>query len=89
MYEKCADMIDLLMIEPFRDMESFCIIGKRGIIMEKPILSPDFTIEDIHKLREYNYYVTKDMTPQERIDYYNQKGRAFLKEIEESKLQKV
>lgn len=59
------------------------------MIMEKPILSPDFTIEDIHKLREYNYYVTKDMAPQERMDYYNQKGRAFLKEIEESKLQKV
>lgn len=59
------------------------------MIMEKPVLSPNFTIEDIHKLREYNYYVTKDMTSQERIDYYNQKGRAFLKEIEESRLQKV
>lgn len=57
--------------------------------MEKPILSPNFTIEDIHKLREYNYFVTKDMTSQERIDYYNQKGRVFLKEIEESRLQKV
>ena len=57
--------------------------------MEKPILSPDFTIEDIHKLREYNYFVTKDMTSQERIDYYNRKGRAFLKEIEESRLQKI
>ena len=29
--------------------------------MNKPDLSPDFTIEDIHKLREYNYYKTKDM----------------------------
>ena len=57
--------------------------------MEKPNLSPDFTIEDIHKLREYNYYLTKDMTPQERMDYYNKKGRAFQQEIEESKLQKV
>lgn len=57
--------------------------------MEKPVLSPDFTIEDIHKLREYNYYVTKDMTPQERMDYYNSKGRAFQREIEESKQQKV
>lgn len=57
--------------------------------MEKPVLSTDFTIEDIYKLREYNYFVTKDMTSQERIDYYNQKGRAFLKEIEESRLQKV
>ena len=45
--------------------------------MEKTVLSPDFTIDDIHKLREYNYYHTKDMTSQERIDYYNKKGRAF------------
>lgn len=57
--------------------------------MEKPVLSPDFTIEDIHRLREYNYYVTKEMTPQERMDYYNSKGRAFQREIEESRLQKV
>ncbi len=57
--------------------------------MEKPVLSPDFTLEDIHKLREYNYYVTKDMTPQERMDYYNSRGRAFQQEIEASKLQKI
>lgn len=38
--------------------------------MEKPVLSPDFTIEDIHRLREYNYHVIKGMTPQERMDYY-------------------
>lgn len=59
------------------------------MIMEKPVLSPDFTIDDIHKLREYNYYLTKDMSLQERMDYYNKKGRAFQQEIEESKLQKV
>lgn len=57
--------------------------------MEKPVLSLDFTIDDIHKLREYNYYLTKDMSLQERMDYYNKKGRAFQQEIEESKLQKV
>ena len=57
--------------------------------MEKPVLNSDFTIDDIHKLREYNYYHTKDMSPQERMDYYNKKGRAFQREIEESKLQKV
>ena len=39
--------------------------------MEKPILSPDFTIEDIHKLREYNYEMTKHMTDEERMNYYN------------------
>ncbi|WP_277935207.1 hypothetical protein [Parablautia muri] len=57
--------------------------------MEKPILSPNFTIEDIHKLREYNYERTKDMTPSERRNYYNERGRAFLKEIEAGRLQKV
>ncbi len=87
MYEKCADMIDLLMIEPFRDMESFCIIGKRGIIMiTKPNISPDFTIEDIHKIREYHYELTKDMTTQEKINFFNEGGRAFLAEMEKRKL---
>jgi hypothetical protein len=59
------------------------------MIMEKPILSPNFTIEDIHKLREYNYERTKDMTSSERRNYYNERGRAFLKEIEDGRLQKV
>ena len=56
--------------------------------LEKPILSPDFTIEDIHKLREYNYHVTKNMTVHEQIEYYNAKGNAFLKEIEEERMRR-
>lgn len=56
--------------------------------MDKPILSPDFTIDDIHKLREYNYYQTKDMTPQERIDYYNKRGMEVHRKIQARKLQK-
>ncbi len=59
------------------------------MIMKKPILSPDFTIEDIHKLREYNYYQTKDMTPQERMDYYNSRGMEVHREIQLRKLQKA
>ena len=50
--------------------------------MEKPVISPQFTIEDIHKLREYNYYLIKDMTTQEKVDYYNKKGWAFLRKKE-------
>ena len=59
------------------------------MIMNKPILSPNFTIEDIHKLREYNYNQTKDMTLQERIDYYNSRGLEVHKKIQERKLQKT
>ena len=53
------------------------------------MLSPESTVDDSHKLREYNYYLTKDMEPQERRSYYYERGRAFLKEMEERKLQKV
>ncbi len=56
--------------------------------MEKPILSPNFTIEDIHKLREYNYHQTKNLNPQERMDYYNSKGLEIHKIIQERKSQK-
>ncbi len=59
------------------------------MIMDRPILSPNFTIEDIHKLREYNYYQTKDMTPQERMDYYNSRGMEVHREIQMRKLQKA
>ena len=59
------------------------------MIMDKPVLSPNFTIEDIHKLREYNYYQTKDMTLQERIDYYNSRGLEVHRKIQERKLKKV
>lgn len=30
--------------------------------IEKPDLSPDFIIDDIHKIREYNYEITKKYT---------------------------
>lgn len=65
-------------------MESLCIVGKRGISMRtEPVISSEFTIEDIHKIREYHYELTKDMTMQEKIDFYNEGGNAFLKEMEE------
>lgn len=57
--------------------------------MDKLIISPDFTIEDIHKIREYNYNITKDMTPQERRDYYNKRGMEVHKQIQEMQLQEV
>ncbi len=46
--------------------------------MEKPVLSSDFTIEDIHKIREYHYELTKDMTAQEDI-YITKNGKVVAK----------
>ena len=34
-------------------------------------ISPDFTIEDIHKIREYNYWVSKDLHGDDKLRYYN------------------
>ena len=36
--------------------------------MEALVISPDFTIEDIHKIREQNYERTKDMTVAEKLN---------------------
>ena len=58
-------------------------------MIAKPDISPDFTIDDIHKIREYHYELTKDMTTQERINFYNEGGRAFLAEMEKRKRQKA
>lgn len=44
--------------------------------------SPDFTIEDIHKIREQNYERTKDMTVAEKVAYYNNSGKEAEREIE-------
>lgn len=53
--------------------------------MEKPVLSPNFTIDVIHTLREYNYEMTKHMTDEERMDYCNERGREVQKKLEKMK----
>ena len=57
--------------------------------METLVISLNFTIEDIHKIRENNYNITKYMTPQERRDYYNKRGMEVHRLIQERKLHKA
>jgi hypothetical protein len=52
------------------------------MIMETLVISPDFTIDDIHKIREQNYERTKNMTTEEKLAYYNTAGMEAQKEIE-------
>ena len=56
--------------------------------MEALVISPDFTIEDIHKIREQNYERTKDMTVAEKVAYYNNSGKEAEKEIERRRVLK-
>jgi len=48
--------------------------------MSKLLISKDFTIDDIHKIREYNYEQTKNLSPAEQSAYYRNKAETFLKE---------
>lgn len=48
--------------------------------MTKPEISKDFTIDDIHKIREYNWEQTKTLSVSEQIEYYRTKARNFLNE---------
>ena len=48
----------------------------------EPLISSDFTIDDIHKIREWNYEKLKDATPEERREYYKQSKREFDARIE-------
>jgi hypothetical protein len=49
--------------------------------INKPVTSPNFTIEDIHAMRRYNYEITKTLSQDERLKYYN--DSAFRKEVRE------
>ena len=50
--------------------------------MPKLDISPNFTIEDIHKIREYNYEMTKDMSFEERRAYYKKGADEVQSHIE-------
>jgi broad specificity phosphatase PhoE len=51
----------------------------------KPEISSNFTIEDIHKIREWNYARLKDATVAERIADANGRAAPILAELEAAK----
>jgi len=57
--------------------------------VEKPVISPDFTVEDIHNIREYHYELTKGMTVEERAAFYSEGAREFQEYLAERKRLKV
>ena len=50
-----------------------------------PQLSPEFTIEDIHKIREWNYERLRDASIKERIEEIRKQAEPGLKAIEKLK----
>jgi hypothetical protein len=49
----------------------------------KPELSPNFTIGDIHKIREWHYEQLKDATIEETIAFYHEGSKDVLRMIDE------
>lgn len=45
-------------------------------------ISSDFTVEDIHRVREYNYEMTKNMTAENRRNYYKKGANIAQKRID-------
>ena len=48
----------------------------------KPAISSDFTIEDIHKIRVWNYEMLKDATREERIEDARERVEEGFSQIE-------
>ncbi|MCL2300793.1 MAG: hypothetical protein FWC27_11695 [Firmicutes bacterium] len=44
-----------------------------------PNISPAFTIDDIHRIREWNYERLKDATIEEQTAYYHEGAMRFLR----------
>lgn len=51
----------------------------------KPKISPDFTIEDIHAIREWNYERLKDATIEERMADTRKRAAPLMAELEAAK----
>jgi hypothetical protein len=53
-----------------------------------PATSPDFTIEDIHKIREWTYERLKDASIQERLEEIRRQAEPGIIAIEKLKAAK-
>ncbi|MCL2065521.1 MAG: hypothetical protein FWG98_14270 [Candidatus Cloacimonetes bacterium] len=51
-------------------------------------ISPDFTLGDIRKIRDYNYEMTKNMNAEEKRAYYKKEADSGIKEFEKFKAKK-
>jgi hypothetical protein len=53
--------------------------------IQKPTLSPEFTIADIHKICEWNYERLKDVAVTERLEEIKRQAEPDMRAIEKLK----
>jgi hypothetical protein len=51
--------------------------------LPKPDISPYFTVDDIHKIREWNYERFKDATIEEQRTFYSKESEWFAQRMAE------
>ena len=56
--------------------------------MEKPIFNESFSVDDIRRLREYNYERTKDFTSEEIIEDIREKSENGIARLEKLRKEK-
>lgn len=58
--------------------------------MDKPILKENsFSVDDIHKMREYHYEKTKNLSNDEFIKEINERAKKVQEDIKKAKKKKV
>ena len=49
--------------------------------MNKPIINDSLSVDEIHKIREYHYEITKNMSNKEVADEINKEASKFKKKL--------
>lgn len=58
--------------------------------MNKPVIKENsFSVEDIHKIREYHYEQTKNLSSDEFIKEINERAKKVRNDIKKAKKKKV
>ena len=53
--------------------------------MDKPIIKDSFSVDDIHKIREYHYEMTKNLSREEKIKEIKDKADKVKEELRRKK----
>lgn len=57
--------------------------------MTKPIIKGSFSVDDIHKIREYHYEMTKNFSTEERLKEISDKAEKVRKELGHKKVKRA
>ncbi len=58
-------------------------------MMTKPVIKDSFSVEDIHKVREYHYEMTKNFSTEERLKEIRDKAEKVKKEMVQKKVKRA